>query len=98
MTSHGLRVASLDAVAALRARSGRAAAAARARVSALPRRIRAVRWRQLVTIAGLVASLVLVVSGITDIYAPAGKIAGGIGLLALLMFDLAKVGRLTWPR
>jgi hypothetical protein len=57
-----------------------------------------VRWRRLLTITGLLASVALVVAGIYLIYAPAGLIASGFGLLALLTFDLAKVGRLTWPR
>lgn len=57
-----------------------------------------VPWRRVLTGAGLVASLGLIVAGIGLIYAPAGLIAGGLGLFALLTFDLAKAGRLTWPR
>lgn len=70
----------------------------RARLVLLRRRILAASWRRLLTIAGLLGSVVLVVAGIALIYAPAGLIAGGLGLFALLTFDLAKVGRLTWPR
>jgi hypothetical protein len=75
-----------------RARRTKAWLVARARsVARIP-------WRRLLTIAGLIASFGLVVTGITLIYAPAGLIAGGLGLFALLTFDLAKAGRLTWPR
>ena len=61
-------------------------------------RLARVHWRRLLTIAGLFMALALVVWGIALIYAPVGLIAGGVGLFALLTFDLAKVGRLTWPR
>ena len=50
------------------------------------------------TIAGLMAVVALFVAGIALIYPPAGLIAGSLGLLALLTFDIDKVGRLTWPR
>lgn len=67
-------------------------------LTARARTVAHARWRRLLTIAGLIASLGLVVTGIALIYAPAGLIAGGLGLFALLTFDLAKAGRLTWPR
>jgi len=67
-------------------------------LGAIRRRLLAAPWRRLVTVAGLLAALVLVVAGIAQIYAPAGLIAAGLGLFALLTFDLAKAGRLTWPK
>ena len=74
------------------------AASAARHLRTLRGRIVGAPWRRLVTIAGLMAVVALFVAGIALIYPPAGLIAGSLGLLALLTFDIDKVGRLTWPR
>jgi hypothetical protein len=40
----------------------------------------------------------LIVAGIAMIFAPAGYIAAGLALLAILTFNPATVRKLTWPR
>ena len=67
-------------------------------VSRIGTRLRAIRWRRLLTFAALAAAFGLVVAGVALIYAPAGLIAGGLGLFALLTFRPENAGRLTWPK
>jgi hypothetical protein len=70
----------------------------RRRLRALRRPRIVVPWRLVLTTAGLLVALALVVAGVALVYAPAGLIAGGLGLFAVLTFDRSKAGRLTWPR
>lgn len=54
--------------------------------------------RLLATVASAFVALALIVVGIALIYPPAGMVAAGVALLALLTFNPNKVGRVTWPR
>jgi hypothetical protein len=54
--------------------------------------------RLALTIAAFCLALALIVIGIGLVFVPAGMVAAGLALLAMLTFDPAKVGRVTWPR
>jgi hypothetical protein len=43
-------------------------------------------------------ALALVVLGVSDIYAPAGKIVAGAVLIAIITFDPTQTRKLIWPR
>jgi hypothetical protein len=45
-----------------------------------------------------IAGISLVVVGVALVFAPAGLVIAGLALLALVTFDPARAGRLTWPR
>lgn len=56
------------------------------------------RARALVTMALAIIAVALVVFGLSLIYPPAGFIAAGLAVLAILTFNPTAAGRLTWPR
>lgn len=51
----------------------------------------------LMTVIGLIA-VALIIRGIAMIFEPAGWIAAGLALLAILTFNPVTVRKLTWPR
>jgi hypothetical protein len=54
--------------------------------------------RRRAALAVVVVAMVLIVGGIGLVFVPAGMVAAGVAMFALLTFDPANARKLTWPR